>query len=346
MYFATALFEATSTLLFLAVVAHCLRHKQYRSVACILSGSLFGLVLEFMNVILFDTYSYSSLFLLQVFSPPYNVPLCIGLSWGVIIFSCMRISDKFGLPEWTRPFLDALLALSIDLSMDTIAVRLDGGFWRWTGIPMESAFSMNGFYGVHYGNFVGWFLVVLIFSALVRFEAKILHGRYRISPLVQGFYFLTLPIIAYYILYNAMVLSPLPIYIVNDLLFGLDLEANIQPMCVCILGYLCLVSIAIQVVAYLKVRPAQKSDVDWISTAVFSFFHVTFLFLYMSEGYFSEVPTLLPVGIALFALDGLVHWMILDKQKAAVLFSSAFSTLRAATFVGILGGSERKQQEA
>lgn len=52
------------------------------------------------------------------------VPLCIGISWGVVIYTAMATSDRFGLPWYLRPIMDALLALTIDLGMDAIAIRL------------------------------------------------------------------------------------------------------------------------------------------------------------------------------------------------------------------------------
>lgn len=58
-----------------------------------------------------------------------DVPLCIGVAWGCILYSAMQFSDGSGLPYWTCPVLDGLLALNIDLALDAVAIRL--GFWDW-----------------------------------------------------------------------------------------------------------------------------------------------------------------------------------------------------------------------
>lgn len=315
MPFATCSFETSSVLLFVAVVLSCQRRRDNRAIAQIALGSVFGVVLEVMNVLLFDTYTYSSLFVLQVFPPPHNVPLCIGLCWGLIIHACMRLSDRIGLPLWSRPFLDGLLALTIDLAIDGIAIRLDGGYWTWTGIPLESGFSTQSFFGVHYGNFVGWFLVLFIFSSLVRFESSFLGDRLRVSATIRAFYLLSTPFVGYYLLYHAVVFSPLPVHFVNDLIFAADIESNVQVVCIFILGYLTALAVLVQLVASAVSKPQPKREPDWDSFVIFGFFHVSFLLLYVGEGYLSQVPLLLPIGIAMLLIDLALHGIGLDVKR-------------------------------
>jgi hypothetical protein len=82
--------------------------------------------------------------------------LCIGLAWGAIIYAVSEFSDASSLPYWTRPVLDGLLALNIDLALDAVAIRL--GFWDWgRGLQFE-------YFGVPYANFWAWFWVVFSFS--------------------------------------------------------------------------------------------------------------------------------------------------------------------------------------
>ena len=60
-----------------------------------------------------------------------------------------------------RPVLDALMALNIDLSLDTIAIRL--GMWVWTDVALNEQW-----FGVPWANFWAWFVVVWSYSTLVR----------------------------------------------------------------------------------------------------------------------------------------------------------------------------------
>lgn len=72
----------------------------------------------------------------------------------------MAISDSTGLPERVRPFLDALLAVLLDLSLDAIAIRI--GYWKWM-IRLD-----EGWFGVPAGNLWAWMWVAFFYSAFAR----------------------------------------------------------------------------------------------------------------------------------------------------------------------------------
>ena len=147
----------------------CLRHA-WRSgsedVLRLVVGVLFGLMLELASIRQLNAYSYGS-FLIML----SDVPLAIGIGWGVIIYSARLFSDATNLPETLRPVLDGLLALNIDLAMDAIAIRL--GMWDWgQGLHFQ-------YFGVPYANFWAWFWVVVIFSAGMRLLTAQARGLWR-----------------------------------------------------------------------------------------------------------------------------------------------------------------------
>lgn len=162
-------FEILVLVLFLA----CLQNAWQRGswVAWqLIAGALFGLLLEWATIQQLDAYEYGR-FLVMLGS----VPVVVGVAWGTIIYSVRSFSDKTNLPEWARPVLDGLMALNIDLSMDSIAIRL--GMWDW-GKGLD-----HQFFGVPYNNFWAWFWVVFSFSASLRLLSKLpgFWGRW-ISP--------------------------------------------------------------------------------------------------------------------------------------------------------------------
>jgi hypothetical protein len=142
--------------------ALCLRHAWMHGIEDLLrlfAGSLFGVMLEFATIRQLDAYEYGQ-FIIMVL----DVPLCIGVAWGCILYSVMEFSDASSLPYWTRPVLDGLLALNIDLALDAIAIRL--GFWDWgQGLDFH-------YFGVPYANFWAWFWVVSSFSFGYRLFAR------------------------------------------------------------------------------------------------------------------------------------------------------------------------------
>ena len=123
----------------------------------LLSAAAFGILLEEGDQLIFETYRYSPHFLLTV----DRAPIVIGLTWALIIAGAMRITDALGVRRRYAPFVDAILAISLDLAFDAIAIRV--GLWTWRGIgPAE------GWFGVPAGNFNAWLWVTLAFSLTSR----------------------------------------------------------------------------------------------------------------------------------------------------------------------------------
>jgi uncharacterized membrane protein len=142
--------------------ALCLRHAWKQGTASLLKlfiGTVFGVLLELATIRQLNAYEYGR-FVVMVL----DVPLCIGMAWSAIIYSVMEFSDATSLPYFTRPILDGLLALNIDLALDTVAIRL--GFWDW-GQGMQFQY-----FGVPYANFWAWFWVVTFFSFGYRLLAQ------------------------------------------------------------------------------------------------------------------------------------------------------------------------------
>lgn len=151
-------------LLMLVLLALCARHAWQAGGAArvwqLLAGVGFGLLLEWATIQQLHAYSYGRFALML----GEEVPLSIGIGWGVIIYTVRLFSDAAAMPGWARPVLDGLLALNIDLAMDAIAIRL--GFWDW-GQGMEYEY-----FGVPYPNFWAWFWVVFSFSVGIRWLTR------------------------------------------------------------------------------------------------------------------------------------------------------------------------------
>lgn len=157
-----AMLDSTVAILFGLMLWHAARRGS-RPVLELLTAALFGILLEWSDIMLFKTYSYSTGFYLNI-GP---VPICIGLCWAMLIYSAMLYSDQLGLPAAVAPFADALWAIMLDLSFDAVAIRM--GFWTWT-IPMS-----DGYFGVPAANFHAWLYVALGFSVWTRW----VRGRRR-----------------------------------------------------------------------------------------------------------------------------------------------------------------------
>ncbi len=331
----TTVFE----LLVLAVYAWRLLVLRGRRLYELLSTSLFGLTLEYFNILINDNYHYSERFLLQLGHPPVNVPLVIAMGWGLIITSSISLTDRLGIRF--RPVADAVIALSIDLSMDVIAIRVEGGFWNWQ-IPLLDYPTDLGFYGVPWGNLTSWLYVVLIYSVVIR--------RSRRLPLGRGLflYFLLAPVVAY---------LPLFVLIVGSigLYFALGLRWLIGPLVYQLLP----IAVAVLVFALslfeLRLVNEQRGDnssgisesekttttggpdittgelgrdhqtmntlhVTYTSAMdslpVFAIFHTYFLGVYLLLGLWSTIPLILWIELLLLGFALLLHALAEKTHRA------------------------------
>ena len=151
-------FEVVLVALFALCLRHALRSGPARAWQLV-AGVIFGVLLEAVTIQQLHAYHYGR-FLIML----GEVPLMVGVGWGVIIYSARVFSDATNLPEWVRPLLDGLLALNIDLAMDALAIRL--GLWDWGhGLAWQ-------FFGVPFANFWAWFWVVFSFSVGIRALAR------------------------------------------------------------------------------------------------------------------------------------------------------------------------------
>ncbi|MCL5292100.1 MAG: carotenoid biosynthesis protein [Actinobacteria bacterium] len=173
-------FDHTGAILFeiLAVTLFAITFKDAfstRRLSDLVGATIFGFLIEIQSVLFpigrGDDYYYGNFTLSLA-----GVPVAVGIMWGVIIYTAMRFAEGLKLHLWQRVAVAALYAIAVDLSMDAIAIRLR--FWTWSIDLNEQWF------GVPYSNFIGWMLMVGIFSWLTwRLRSKLRWA----APLVSAF---------------------------------------------------------------------------------------------------------------------------------------------------------------
>jgi hypothetical protein len=152
-------FEVSAYLLFLLCLIHAAcRGKQ--PAMYLLGGLAFGLILEYIEVIT-GSYTYGH-FWSMLGHPPLAVPICIGLGWGIILYTARLFSDALRLPPLTAAAFDTLLAY-----------RLHMWHWYWTGSGLNPLTAQ--WFGIPYGNFIGWETVVFCYSLFSRVFERRLH---------------------------------------------------------------------------------------------------------------------------------------------------------------------------
>ena len=137
-----------------------LKNKKYRELGLLISGALAGFALELLAVRLTDIYYYNDDFFISIGVAPYQFPFFGGLMWGGITVCALRIAKKFRLSNIMTALVSGWLIVSMDLLLDVIAIRLDGGFWVWDGRPINLDINHHMFMSVIWVNFLGYMFEV------------------------------------------------------------------------------------------------------------------------------------------------------------------------------------------
>lgn len=168
--------ELLTYLVFLLCCVHAWRQgaRRRERLALLLTGTVYGVTLETLTIFQLHAYYYGH-FLIMFNN---QVPLCIGMGWGIILYSSVAVADALRLNFASWVAVVGLLGLNIDLTMDAVAIRV--GAWNWHGLSPQGGYTLTpgaptfllaptvDWFGVPYGNFYAWFIVLTSASALFR----------------------------------------------------------------------------------------------------------------------------------------------------------------------------------
>lgn len=270
-------------------------------------GVAYGVTLEALTIAQFHAYRYG-LFLVML----RDVPLCIGVDWGVILYTTMSFADGIRLRRWAAPALAALLGLTIDFSMDAVAIRQD--MWHWNVIGL-----MDQWYGVPWGNFYAWFIVLCSASALFWLVRPLTSRPGWRGPLaLVGAYAGSLAILAG----------------LDELVFLYDKTPGAIPsLPVALVVALGLAVVVAGAAMSWRMTKAGRERPKWklaepltargLALAPVSlYFHVLFTAVLIVSGIGVEIPTLLAVSLAMLALSLALHvwqaWRVFVERRATV----------------------------
>lgn len=110
------------------------------------------------------------------------VPIPVVLMEGFLLFGMLRTTDLLAPPQWLRPLMDGLMAVTIDLILDPVVANslwcgggeghgdgLHSGVGLWVWFTDEA--NPGQWFGIPLVNFAAWFFGAAAISASVRFVA-------------------------------------------------------------------------------------------------------------------------------------------------------------------------------
>ena len=274
--------EMGATLFFIGAAWAALRRGRLPFLELV-SAAAFGILLEEGDQLIFETYHYSPDWVLAI----DRAPVVIGLTWALIIAGAMRITDALGVRRRYAPFVDSVLAISLDLAFDAIAIRM--GLWTWRDIG-----PADGWFGVPAGNFYAWLFVTLGFSLVSRW----IRDASRERPAREWW----------------QLLAPIPAYAV--LLVGLLPFIALKPLTDSAPGgglhLFAITMIAFCAVAGWGVWGSDRGTPDGQGTAILDLrlafatrvaIHLFFLGALLWLGLATELPVILAVAVGLLAAE-------------------------------------------
>ncbi|WP_151410694.1 carotenoid biosynthesis protein [Anaerococcus sp. Marseille-P9784] len=184
-------FEILCYIIVAILFVDILKNKNYKELSILISGCLAGFALELLAVRFTSIYHYSNDFYLSIGIVPYQFPLFGGLMWGAITVCALRIALKFDFDKLMTALLTGFLIVSMDLLLDVIAIRLDGGFWIWEGRVVDLTINHHTFMSVLWVNFLGYMFEVpaIVYMSLTYFENIQYKNHFNLlKALIIGFF--------------------------------------------------------------------------------------------------------------------------------------------------------------
>lgn len=286
-------FPAVELSLFLLLAlcfVHALRSRRRGAIPYLLGGFAFGLILEYLEV-LSHSYTYGR-FWIMLGHAPLDIPICIGAGWGIILYTSRLFSDALRLTMLGAAALDTLLALNIDLSMDVVAYRTHMWHWYWNGTGLDPLKAQ--WFGIPYGNFVGWITVVFCYSLFSRLFERLLARR-------SGSGILRFTAIALL----ALIASQAVLLFTESFVFGwmsrtLGITSGKR------LSLFVLILLALAIAGWTKrTRPALS--IPAIATWMPCWFHLLFFGCFFTLGFYRENRWMTAVACANVAAGILIH---------------------------------------
>ena len=135
-----------------------IRKKDYNSLFTFGAAAIVGFTMELLAVAVTDIYYYNPGFLLNIGPAPKQFPVFGGFMWGGLTVCGIKLANKFRFKKFFTAQTAGVFIVTMDILLDVVAIRLDGGFWTWAGKPINNQINQSTFLSVIWVNFLGYMI--------------------------------------------------------------------------------------------------------------------------------------------------------------------------------------------
>ena len=154
------LFECMCYIIVALALIDLIRKRDYNALFTFGAAALVGFAMELLAVTVTDIYYYNNSFWLSLGKEPHQFPFFGGLMWGGLTVYGIKLAQKLRFGKVLTTLSAGMFIVTMDLFLDVIAIRLDGGFWTWVGNPINFDITASTFMSVIWVNFLGYMIEV------------------------------------------------------------------------------------------------------------------------------------------------------------------------------------------
>ena len=151
-------FELMCYVIVAIMLIDLIRKKDYNSLFTFGSATLVGFVMELLAVAVTDIYYYNPAFLLNMGAEPKQFPVFGGFMWGGLTVYGLKLAQKLRWDRIRTSLAAGMFIVTMDILLDVVAIRLDGGFWVWVGKEISLKIDQHTFMSVIWVNFLGYMI--------------------------------------------------------------------------------------------------------------------------------------------------------------------------------------------
>lgn len=149
-------FELMCYIIVVIMLTDLIRKRDYDALFTFGAAALVGFFMELAAVAVTDIYYYNDNFWLSLGTAPKQFPLFGGLMWGGLTVYGIGLAKKLNFGKWMTALSAGFFIVTMDILLDVVAIRLDGGFWVWVGNPINTEITQHTFLSVIWVNFLGY----------------------------------------------------------------------------------------------------------------------------------------------------------------------------------------------
>lgn len=134
------------------------RMRDWDSLFTFGSAAFVGFTMELLAVAVTDIYYYNSNFYLNLGFEPKQFPVFGGFMWGGLTVYGIKLAQKLKWDHIRTSLMAGMFIVTMDILLDVVAIRLDGGFWVWVGTDINLGIDQHTFMSVIWVNFLGYMI--------------------------------------------------------------------------------------------------------------------------------------------------------------------------------------------